>query len=148
MIVCQGIKAKFLSETDNIWRRLRNDVCKSSTVSVWFSGFCFLGVMSLAAGVSLIPTWGMGSQRCWPVSFNRCQQAKRRVAPGCWFPWGTECHAWVVVCSAPWRLFSVFALSRNAGTLLEVTGQQNMLTICLKNGPGWKQPGDHPWESV
>ena len=27
-------------------------------------------------------------------------------------------------------------------TTLKVTGQQNMLTLCLTNGPGWKQPGD------
>lgn len=41
----------------------------------------------------------------------------------------------------------LFTLSRNPGTLREVTEQQIMLTVCLTNGPSWKQPGDHLWGS-
>lgn len=95
--------------------------------------------------VSLIPLHSMGSQLCWPVSFNRCHWAQRWLDASS--PVRPECHAWVVVWSAPWRFLSMFTLSRNPRTLLKVTGQQNKLTICLTNGPGWKQPGDHLWES-
>lgn len=90
----------------------------------------------------------MVSQLCWLVNFNRCHWAKRQIGPG--FALSLVVAglcAWVVVWSAPWRLHSLFTLSRSPGTLLGVTEQQNMFTVCLTNGPGWKQPGDHLWES-
>lgn len=149
MIFCQGIKAKFLSERETAYEKdlemmSVNPVpcqCDSQASAV-------LEQCRWQRGASLIPPHSMGSQLCWPVSFNRWQWAKRRLDLGCWFPCEAECQAWVVACSAPWRLLSMSTLSRNPGALLKVTGQQNMLTVCLTNGPGWKQPGDRLWESV
>lgn len=148
MIFCQGIKAKFLSERESLRKRLRNDVCKSTTVSMWFSVFCCLGAMSLAVRSVPNSSTQHGISALLTCLFQQVAMSEEAIDPGCWFPCEAECQTWVVACSAPWRLLSMFTLSRNPGALLKVTGQQNMLTLCLTNGPGWKQPGDRLWQSV